>query len=608
MVIPTRRTRSRLAGQQSVSTKFSSTESTSVAVESESEAETNYLLDQDTNVRVQYAKAEVSNDNVSSNHRYRCYVQIPNTKIEQHNDNLLSNGDKDSDVDDPDPVVNDVVSEPATTHSTSTRKAKRHCPGELTGMESQKQLHRCIIWKVSVLPNNSASGPCSSRHPKQMAAKDIVLHYYLHYRQAGMWDDVVPPAPCVTTTSQSSVESYQCKMCDHKFKVKRGDESEHARTSFLYHYATTHGKLIDAMQQERHVDLTPVLRLLSKHCPNIRPFIVDGTDKQFDTEPCIIRYHPDYKALSMQTANATQQKDRQTSTAVPFRRQVSISGLDTGRIQCPHCNQLDDNRDVNKLKLHLFHHYMDYWADLVPRMASNQAKCPLCNKRLTADNPNALRISVICHRALAHEELRMAVEDDEITDFDQDLFDKLFNETIPPRRVISSKKKKSTSLCADTTKLSTNDKRMETTNVLSKVSSSQNKDSSGPAIVFSSDESDSELSSIVTVRVMKTETCGEIEYEETTFVDTSSGGNMIIANQFETKVNPLSGITEIEENISHNQPNTVKRERPTFADLDENDEWKKTDKRIKMETPNSDVQLSFAELVPSESEDSNSQW
>ena len=74
------------------------------------------------------------------------------------------------------------------------------------------------------------------------------------------------------------------------------------------------------------------------------------------------------------------------------------------------------------------------------------------------------------------------------------------------------------------------------------------------------------------------------------------------------KVNPLSGITEIEENISHNQPNTVKRERPTFADLDENDEWKKTDKRIKMETPNSDVQLSFAELVPSESEDSNSQW
>merc|ERR1711872_447528 len=190
------------------------------------------------------------------------------------------------------------------------------------------------------------------------------------------------------------------------------------------------------------------------------------------------------------------------------------------------------------------------------------------------DNPNALRISVICHRALAHEELRMAVEDDEITDFDQDLFDKLFNETIPPRRVISS----------------------------------QNKDSSGPAIVFSSDESDSELSSIVTVRVMKTETCGEIEYEETTFVDTSSGGNMIIANQFETKVNPLSGITEIEENISLNQPNTVKRERPTFADLDENDEWKKTDKRIKMETPNSDVQLSFAELVPSESEDSNSQW
>jgi len=149
---------------------------------------------------------------------------------------------------------------------------------------------------------------------------------------------------------------------------------------------------------------------------------------------------------------------------------------------------------------------------------------------------------------------------------------------------------------------------METTNVLSKVSSSQNKDSSGPAIVFSSDESDSELSSIVTVRVMKTETCGEIEYEETTFVDTSSGGNMIIANQFETKVNPLSGITEIEENIRHNQPNTVKRERPTFADLDENDEWKKTDKRIKMETPNSDVQLSFAELVPSESEDSNSQW
>ena len=55
------------------------------------------------------------------------------------------------------------------------------------------------------------------------------------------------------------------------------------------------------------VDLSPVLALIAEHNPSMNKFIVEGTDRRFDSEPCTIKISNDWwlnNALSTPTMAA----------------------------------------------------------------------------------------------------------------------------------------------------------------------------------------------------------------------------------------------------------------------------------------------------------------
>ena len=95
-------------------------------------------------------------------------------------------------------------------------------------------------------------------------------------------------------------------------------------------------------------------------------------------------------------------------------------------IKCPKCSDFDRNKvepiiffilffnallfgqDVNNLKLHIFHHYLEFWAERVPVLASSETLCDQCcpQKKVVGANPEGCRTALICHRAIHHQELR----------------------------------------------------------------------------------------------------------------------------------------------------------------------------------------------------------
>ena len=178
-----------------------------------------------------------------------------------------------------------------------------------------------------------------------------------------------------------------------------------ARGSIICHWATEHGKVIEAMKADKEVDMSQVLSLLKSQDERMRGFIERGTKTGCDRNPVKI-----LKSLNGGNLNANSQQQRIL-------------------IKCPKCSKLDKNRCKNSLKLHLFHHYLDFWKEKVPQIESKSTICEQCtpHKKIVGANAEGLRMAVICHRAIQHSELREALRED--TSLPGELINILYSDT-----------------------------------------------------------------------------------------------------------------------------------------------------------------------------------
>lgn len=183
----------------------------------------------------------------------------------------------------------------------------------------------------------------------------------------------------------SKVEGYQCKVCAKSFKNDLVKRVYPAWGSFICHWAKDHGKLIDAMKSDTKVNMTEVLSLLGGQDVRMRGFIEQGTSTGYDRRPVKI-----LKTGSKTNTNTQQNKEL---------------------MKCPKCSKFNKNKCKNSLKLHLFHHYLEFWKDKIPQFSSKSTLCEQCSppKKIVGANADGLRVAMICHLAIQHGELREAL-------------------------------------------------------------------------------------------------------------------------------------------------------------------------------------------------------
>ena len=150
------------------------------------------------------------------------------------------------------------------------------------------------------------------------------------------------------------------------------------------------------MRTDPLVDMGPVINLICQHDEKMEKFLRNGTKTIYDKNPVEVMESLTWR---LQKSGGPQIEMRRKTKSV---------------IKCPKCPAFDKNRDPNNLKLHIFHHYLDYWTTKIPRLASKETVCEQCSpaKKIVGANPEGCRIALICHRAIQHDELRGALEAD----------------------------------------------------------------------------------------------------------------------------------------------------------------------------------------------------
>jgi len=239
----------------------------------------------------------------------------------------------------------------------------------------------------------------------------LSLHYVIHYIKRGVWDCLVPE---LLETDKPRIDGFQCNICQKKFRNNHSKEEYPARGSFICHFATEHGKIIDAMRNDDLVNMKPVLDILENSDDRLGKFVRNGTVTPHDTDPVkvveSITWRIQQDGFNIQAQNRGR----------PFKT----------IIKCPKCNEFDKNKDQNNLKLHIFHHYLDFWKDKVPVMTKKETVCDRCTplKRVVGANPEGCRTAMICHRAMHHEELRTVLENDK--DLPEGFIAELFGDVV----------------------------------------------------------------------------------------------------------------------------------------------------------------------------------
>ena len=106
-------------------------------------------------------------------------------------------------------------------------------------------------------------------------------------------------------------------------------------------------KVVEAMLKDPELDMTSVLKLLKDQDERVRVFLEKGTDTDHDEDPV--------KTLESLTWRPQGDHHLQRGAVKPV-------------LACPKCPKMDRNRCPNTMKLHIFHHYLDFWQDKVSRM------------------------------------------------------------------------------------------------------------------------------------------------------------------------------------------------------------------------------------------------
>ena len=150
------------------------------------------------------------------------------------------------------------------------------------------------------------------------------------------------------------------------------------------------------MRTDPLVDMGPVISLICLHDEKMENFLRNGTKTIYDKNPVHV------------IESLTWRIQKGGGPRVEMRRKTKSV------IKCPKCPAFDKNRDPNNLKLHIFHHYLDYWTLKIPRLDRKETVCDQCSpaKKIVGANPEGCRIALICHRAIQHDELRGALDSD----------------------------------------------------------------------------------------------------------------------------------------------------------------------------------------------------
>jgi len=311
------------------------------------------------------------------------------------------------------------------------------------------EYHVCRMSSISQLKDCSASKRCVQGAPLKVKLADIADHYYHHYRDRNYWDKFVSP---ITEEDRRNKkwESFQCKLCDTKFKVIYGTnppDPDSRRYSFCYHFAFYHGKLIDAMQEDKEIDMEPVLEILKKYHSAFRKFIEEGTDEKYSdkpgNKPCIARESCEWKMRYGSNSKQIGGGGQVPPSISIANNPVRFFNANIHRVSSwacpfndrPDCKNAAHEKTATSLKIHLYNHYFDFWSDIVPEMTSKKVKCQDCGKPVSGETFDSCRNAMVCHRAIIHNELKQAIEEG-IRDFDEDLFGRLFNqEAVKPPQV-----------------------------------------------------------------------------------------------------------------------------------------------------------------------------
>jgi len=274
--------------------------------------------------------------------------------------------------------------------------------------------HQCVMSKVNEI--NIVTELCTAESPATINHDKMCLHYVIHYIKRGTWDKIIPE---ITEEEKPRIDGYQCNVCNKKFRNNHSRGEYPARGSFICHWATEHGKVVEAMKDDVEVDMETVLELFEEHDERVGGFIKNGTKTDHDDNPA--------KVIESLTWRI------QADSSVIQNRNRGFKPV----IKCPKCKEYDRNRDPNNLKLHIFHHYLDFWKEKIPILETKETLCEQCtpNKRIVGANSEGCRTALICHRAIHHDELREALKGD--PDLPEGFIEELFGEkTSKPVKVL----------------------------------------------------------------------------------------------------------------------------------------------------------------------------
>jgi len=120
--------------------------------------------------------------------------------------------------------------------------------------------HQCVMSKVNEI--NIVTELCTAESPATINYDKMCLHYVIHYIKRGTWDKIIPE---ITEEEKPRIDGYQCNVCNKKFRNNHSRGEYPARGSFICHWATEHGKVVEAMRDDVEVDMDTVLELFEEH-------------------------------------------------------------------------------------------------------------------------------------------------------------------------------------------------------------------------------------------------------------------------------------------------------------------------------------------------------
>jgi len=292
-----------------------------------------------------------------------------------------------------------------------------------------QQLRVCKLSEINTGKTISGSEACRPGRPARLTIDKFKLHYFVHYMHRGTWDVLVPEEK---EEDLGKIEAYHCNLCPRRFRNNHDKKSYAGRGSIMCHLANEHGKLIIAMRADDKVDMTDEIKAIDDHekgqfigaeDPNV------PDNEMYTAKESFMWKFQNQRNLEQGKGNAANPQSTNSPKIVPFSKtEMAERGgyISTGRgdnprrpkvYECPHCTECKNNVDPSRLRLHIFHHYKDRWEHrLAPlEKGPNYYYCNICTKRkqIKGGNEEGARISMICHFAIQHHELRDVLNRDE---------------------------------------------------------------------------------------------------------------------------------------------------------------------------------------------------